>query len=236
MDTPKEAMEAVEAVEVLVHLVPGYVAFRIFKVDEDWRRVRQSDVVYGSLVFSLLSYAAFLAFRGWLPGGTMLAVIGWALVIAVVIAVIAKMAVKPALYWLLYKLGVTDEDSQGSAFDKIFNDPKIHVRQITAYLKSGEAVTCDDTLEYSQTEGASRRIHSYYTDRDGNLNIIPSRKRIARDAKWEAVEDVTSDWGVRTFHIPADQIERIDVRLSDGHPLMSRIRGFFTGIWRRWWS
>ena len=45
---------SVEAVNVLGFLAPGYLAFRIYKIDSDWNSIRQIDTIYGSLIFRFL--------------------------------------------------------------------------------------------------------------------------------------------------------------------------------------
>lgn len=51
-----------ETIRLLVFLAPGFLAFRIYLIDADWGSVPQLDIIYGSLVFSALSYACFLLF------------------------------------------------------------------------------------------------------------------------------------------------------------------------------
>src|SRR5690606_36483062 len=135
----------------------------IYMIDADWGSVRQLDIIYGSLVFSALSYACFLLFDSVTGHSSMLSFVAVTFGAAIALSLLWKRFGHPKFHALLKRLGMTNEDNQGDVWQKIFNDPRIYVTQITAYLKNGEAIMCDDTAEFDRPELRAKGVFPYYS-------------------------------------------------------------------------
>ena len=205
-----------EAIKILGFLAPGYLAFRLYKIDSDWNTIRQIDTVYGSLIFSFFGYGGYLLVEHC--GG--LQSKGWFVPLVLVFSIAAGLIWRhfghPAIHKLLYFIGITNEDNKGNVWQKIFNDPRIYVTQITAYLKNGEAIQCDDTAHFDTPERRQKGIFPYYTHRDGQISFIPNLRKEANSNCWTEISDVEvdSDWGVRMVYITPEQLQRLELRIT----------------------
>ncbi|MEQ9567939.1 MAG: hypothetical protein RLN85_19375, partial [Pseudomonadales bacterium] len=220
---------------ILVVLAPGFIGFRLYMIDADWRGIRQIDVLYGSLVFSSLAYGTYLAISSWLD----LNGIGWLIAItfasAAVLGVLWKRIGHPALHRALNLIGLTNEDNRGGVWEKIFNDPRIYVTQITAYLKNGEALQCDETKAFDRDELRAKGIFPYYAHRDGQICFVPNMRQRTESAEWEDVEQVeeSAEWGLRMVYLNPDELQRLELRITPVKPGPSLIRRLRTALARR---
>lgn len=212
-----------DGLNLLFWLAPGFLAFRFYKIDADWRSIHQVDVIYGSLIFSVLGYAALYPFRGYIAGFGESWLIITALFSAVPIAAFWKVIGHRSLHRVLHKVGYTNEDNCGDVWQKIFNEPKIYVTQINAYMKNGEAIACDNTLLYDTPELRSAGIYPYYSHRDRQICFIPNRRKKS-DGDWIELQDVSDIWGTRIVYINPDELQRLEVRVAP------------TGHDTRWWK
>lgn len=202
---------------VLLFLAPGFLGFRLYMIDADWSAIRQLDLVYGSLIFSALGYLCYAGFLA-ATGATHVA---WFVVVsfasAIAIALIWKKYGHTALHKLLSKLKLTNEDNRGDVWQKIFNDPQLYVTQITAYLKNGEVIQCDDTAAYDRPELREKGIFPYYSHRDGQIYFVPTlRKAAAPGSQWEPVDDIEAaeDWGIRLVYVTPAELQRLELRVT----------------------
>lgn len=206
---------SVDTIKILLFLAPGFLAFRLYMIDSVWREIRHLDVVYGSLVFSTLGYSCYLAFAFFTGLEGPLWLVAVALFSSVALAVIWRKYGHPIVHGLLSRMGITNEDNLGDVWQKIFNDPRIYVTQITAYLKNGEAIDCDETEAFDRQDLRGKGIFSYYAHRDRQLCFVPTARRRSADAEWEPVEDVEAEgWGVRMVYINPDELQRLEVRVA----------------------
>ncbi|WP_420345391.1 hypothetical protein [Pelagibius sp.] len=207
---------SVDALRVLLLLAPGFVGFRLYMIDSSWGDIRQLDIIYGSLVFSAIGYGFYLLFSYIIGFDSII----WMIIISFISAIISALTWRlhghTLLHRLLHRLQVTNEDNLGDVWQKIFNDPRIYVTQITAYLKSGEAIQCDNTADFDRPELRSKGIFPYYTHREGQICFVPNLRKRCPNSEWEAVEDVeaTAGWGVRMIYIRPDELQRLEVRVT----------------------
>ncbi len=91
-----------------------------------------------------------------------------------------------------------------------------YVTQITAYLKNGEALQCDDTTTFDRPELRAKGIFPYYTHRDGQICFVLSRRKRSVDSEWEEVKDVEAptDWGLRMVYLNPDELQRLELRIT----------------------
>ena len=207
---------SVDTLIILLLLAPGFLGYRLYKIDSEWRQVRHLDIVYGSLIFSAIGYSVHLIFATIFDLTNPVWLITIAFVSAAITALLWKRYGHGALHRLLNRLGMTNEDNLGDVWQKIFNDPKIYVTQISAYLKSGEAVQCDDTKYYDRPELRAKGIYSYYTHGDREICFVFNRRKRAPDSEWEEVKDVEgdTDWGLRVVYLNADELQRLELRVT----------------------
>lgn len=120
------------------------------------------------------------------------------------------------MHKVLQFIGITNEDNKGNVWQKIFNDPKLYVTQITAYMKNGDAIQCDDTAQFDTPELRKKGIFPYYTHRDGQISFIPNLRKGATSKSWTRISDVEagSDWGVRMVYITPEEIQRLELRIT----------------------
>ena len=202
--------------EVLLFLAPGFLGFRLYMIDSDWSDIRHLDIIYGSLIFSTLGYSCYVAFvavfginhLGWFTG--------IAFSSAILAALLWRRYGHGILHRLLHWLGITNEDNRGDVWQKIFNDPRIYVTQITAYLKNGEAIECDETKAFDRPGLRAKGIFPYYAHRGGEICFVPNRRKPSSDANWEDVKDVEApaDWGLRMVYLNPDEVQRLELRIT----------------------
>lgn len=211
---------SVDTLKILLFLAPGFLGFRLYMIDSDWREIRHLDIIYGSLIFSAIGYGGYLA----LAIGFNLDHLAWLIVVSFVSAVLAALVWKRyghrLLHLLLQRLHMTNEDNLGDVWQKIFNDPKIYVTQITAYLKNGEVIQCDQTTTFDRPELRAKGIFPYYAHRDRQICFVPTQRKRSPYSEWEDVEDVESapDWGLRMVYINPDEIQRLEIRIAPVSP------------------
>ena len=207
---------SVETLKVLLFLAPGFLGFRLYMIDSDWREIRHLDIIYGSLIFSALGYGCHLMLESWFG----LDHLGWFIAIsfgtAVAAALIWRKYGHGVLHSLLHRLGITNEDNLGDVWQKIFNDPRIYVTQITAYLKNGEAIECDETKAFDRPGLRDKGIFPYYAHRGGEICFVPNRRRRSPNSDWEEVKDVeaAADWGLRMVYLNPDELQRLELRIT----------------------
>ena len=206
---------AQETVRLFISLAPGYLAYCVYKLDADWRDLRQMDVIYGSLIFSVLSYgcAEGIEYALGRQDSWLFALLTFGT--AFLIAFAYRSLIEPWTYSILRRLGATNQDSRGNVWQKLFNDPQIYVTQIHAYLKSGEAIGCDDTSYFDRPDLRKRGIFPYYSHLDGQLCFVPTRRKHS-DGEWEDVIDVEAgaEWGLRMIYVNPRELERLELRLT----------------------
>ncbi len=200
----------------MLFLAPGFLGFRLYMIDVNWREVRYLDIIYGSLVFSAIGYGTYLIVDSiGEPSGLLLFVVVTFLS-SIVSALVWKRYGHGLLHKLLNKLGITNEDNLGDGWQRIFNNPRIYVTQITAYLKNGEAIQCDDTAAFDRPDLRAKGIFSYYTHREGQICFIPNRRKRSPESDWVAMKDVdaTAGWGLRMVYLNPDEIQRLELRIT----------------------
>ena len=205
-----------ETIRLLVFLAPGFIAFRIYMIDAEWSDIRQLDIIYGSLVFSALSYAFFVLFAWGSGYDDMFSFISSTFGVAIIFAILWKKFGHPMFHSLMERMAVTNEDNQGDVWQKIFNDPRIYVTQITAYLKNGEVIMCDDTRMFDRPELRAKGVFPYYSHKDGQLCFVPNSRKRSTEADWEPVEDAEAgaDWGLRLVYIVPSELQRLELRIT----------------------
>lgn len=211
---------SVDTLEILLFLAPGFLGFRLYMIDADWRETRHLDIIYGSLVFSAIGYGCYAV----LAIGFNLNHLAWLITISFPSAVVAALVWKRyghgSLHGLLHRLRLTNEDNLGDVWQKIFNDPRIYVTQITAYLKNGEAIECDETKAFDRPGLRANGIFPYYAHRDGEICFVPNRRKRSPDSDWEDVKDVeaAADWGLRMVYLNPDELQRLELRITPVKP------------------
>lgn len=203
------------SIEILLALAPGFLAFRIAMIDAEWSQLRTLDVFYGSLSFSVFSYAAWeiiVIYTGWTGTLSFLVTI---LFVSLAAGVAWKRWGWVWVYALLRKWKITNQDHRGNVWQKIFNDPNVYVTQINAYLKDGSAIGCDDIRAFDRAEWRKQGIFPYYPHKEGQIAFIPNRRLNQATMKWENLEDIEAEgWGVRTVYINPSELERLELRLA----------------------
>ncbi len=219
-----------ETLNVMLLLVPGFIAFRIYKIDANWSAISPIDVAYGSLIFSLAGYVALDALRGYVdmpkvlqPYGSSI-YIAAALVIASMLGLGWRMWGHSKFHKALQLLKITNEDNQGDVWQNIFNQPRTQITQIYAYLKNGEAIGCDDTSLFARKELWDRRIFPYYTHNDRQMCFAANVRRI--NGIWTKIPyvDAGDEWGLRLVYFNPDEIQRVEVRIAPVPKQSSRWR------------
>lgn len=216
-----------EALDIMLWLAPGFLAFRVYKIDADWQSIQQIDVVYGSLIFSVLGYGALYPFRGLIASHGATWLILASLPSAIPIALIWRMVGHPVFHRFMQAIGTTNEDNRGDVWQRIFNEPQIYVTQIFAYMKNGEGIGCNDTSVYDTQARRKKGVYPYYTHKDKQICFVPNRRLV--DGKWTDIEEVELDsrWGIRMVYVSPDELQRLEVRIA---PIVAENR------WKTLWT
>tara|TARA_R110002074_G_scaffold130555_4_gene272240 strand:+ start:1506 stop:2138 length:633 start_codon:yes stop_codon:yes gene_type:complete len=203
-----------DAINAMIWLAPGYLAFRIYRIDADWNSISQLDVLYSSLIFSVLGYATLWPFRHYFgdQAGTRLVV--FAFVTTMLIALAWRKWGHTKFHWMLNRLGLTNEDNTGDVWQRLFNNTDAYVTQINVYLKNGDVIACDDTRAFDTPELRKKGLYPYYTHKNGQLSFVPNRRCI--NGNWSDLSEVNAagEWGLRMVYINPDELQRLEVRIA----------------------
>lgn len=212
-----------EALNVLKFLFPGYIAFRVYLIDKPWNSLNTLHIIFGGLSFSVLIHLAIDGITGALSLIFTREIVlheAFYLSISIVVALIFGLAWRTMGHSLFHKFlsigRITNEDNRYTPWMNIFYNPKIHVRQITAYLKDGTALQCDETNFFDTEELRRLGIYSHYVSIDGDISFIANKIRHSKSDEWEDLPDMhITGWGIKTQWIAASEIARLEVRLID---------------------
>ena len=205
-----------DLLKTLLFLAPGYLGFRLYRIDQSWNDLNPIHIIYGSLIFSALGYATYYGLIALgVPDNPFWFVIAIGF-FAVLYAFFWRVVGHKALHRLLQKMGVTNEDNSGTPWSLIFNNPKVFLSQITVHLKDGSAVKSEDTKEYNFRELTRLGIHPYYADTAGDLYLVCTHYRPPETTEWEEVPEIhcTPPWGIKLSFIPHGEITRIEARAT----------------------
>lgn len=203
-----------ETIQVLLFLAPGYLAYRLYKIDSVWAQVPLISIAYGSLAFSAIAYVSM----GYVTTDetSQATKVIWTFSFALVAGIIWRRFGHRLFHETLRRLKITNEDNSGDVWQKMFNDPRIFIRQVRVYLKNDDAFACDDTRSLVTRERARIGIHPYYTNQDRQIGFIPTHRKLAGATDWEALADIDSaEWGIRYIYFNSSEIARVEVRLAD---------------------
>lgn len=191
--------------QTLVVMAGGYIGYRISAVGKDTRHTTV-DVVFNTLVFGLIcrtcSEAAMaVQLHPWL--GAAMGMFG-----ACVAAMVWRRYLEATWAKALKTLGVSISDRHLTAWDPLRVNPALRPSQITVHLQSGDVLMCDNVPHF-----ANRPTGPCSFGIDGSVALYVTQRFPKGASEWIEC-DVTApdDWGCQISYIPADQIERIDVR------------------------
>ncbi|SRR6266851_6563558 len=206
-----------ELLSILLFLAPGYLGFRLYQIDQPWRKLNTIDVIYGSLIFSTLAYGTYLLLLsiGWADSPARR--VGSLLLFSFLYALIWRRFGHAPFHKALHWLGITNEDNSSTAWSQIFNNPKIYLSQIIIHLKDGSQVQCDHTHFYHLDDLKRVGVHPYYSDAAGNLYLVCTHRRATPDAEWEEIPDIhcPAPWGIKLSFVPTGEIVRIEARATE---------------------
>lgn len=163
------------------------------------------DAVFISLAFSsvallVFSYAVDLVGDAW----SCVAALSTALLTGAIWRTVGR----PSWQWLMSACGVHREDGLFHGWDAIVQT-KRRVGQATVHTKSGRVLHLLNRPEYR-----SAPWEGLYLGGDGSVTMIVEEEDLpdGQERKRETIRD--SEWGDRMTHIPADQIERVEIRMK----------------------
>jgi len=206
-----------DAIQVLVYLAPGYLAYRIYKIDSPWSAIPTISIAYGSLAFSAVGYmlgaftSKFLSEHAIVVSSNLLSFF-----FAIGAGLLWRVFGHPWFHWLLRKAHISNEDNRGDVWQKVFNDPRLFLSQIRVYLKTGEAFACDDTHSLGTPERERIGIYPYYAHDDRQIGFIPTHTKKPGDTEWRDAKDIDAPgWGVRFVIFNPEEIQYMDVRMME---------------------
>lgn len=205
-----------EALAILLFLVPGFLAFRIFTIDKPWKNIHILNIFYASLGFSILTYAityyVFLFVVGAINDTNILALVLVSSVLGILTGVMWRRYFHPKIHSWFRKLRVSNEDNEGDSWSRIFNNTSCIVTQIIVRLKDGTSYMSDDTEKFAKNKYEDVGIYPYYSDMDQCLIFIPTH--YFEDSTWKeytAIEDEV--YGVRLIYIRPEDVYDLQVRV-----------------------
>ncbi len=206
---------------ILLFLCPGFLSMRIYFIDKSWNDLSFANVFYGSLIFSMFSYVFVgvvysligVEYQGVLNGGPF-AFAATAIPVAVSLGLAWRCCGHPWLHAALNALKITNEDNKSNPWMNIFNNPKIHLSQITIHLKDGSALRCDETKFYDQKCLREIGVYSHYASANGDICIIATHFMKANSKAWSQIPqiNVEAPWGIKMQWVPAREIARVEAR------------------------
>lgn len=119
----------------------------------------------------------------------------------------------------MHWLGIHVDDGLGTAWEALIQYPDTRVTQIMVRLKDGTDLFCKDALRYAQTDkppwaGLADFCPKFGTD-GAVVMVVEEEEEQNGDAPLERTAMVDDHFGCRMTYIPADQIERVEMRLKD---------------------
>lgn len=206
---------------ILLFLCPGFLSMRIYFIDKTWNEMSFVNVFYGSLIFSMFSYVVVgvvynfigMEYTGVFKDGPF-AFAATAIPVAVLLGLVWRCCGHPWLHGLLNWLKVTNEDNKSTPWMGVFNNPKLHISQITVHLKDGSALRCDETKFYDNKKLRDVGIYSHYASAGGDICFIATHYMKANSKEWSKISQINVEppWGIKMQWIPAREIARVEAR------------------------
>lgn len=207
-----------DTLPLLLSLIPGFLAYRIYTIDKQWSSINQINILFSVLSFGIpIKILSDVISSGWLVHSLVDDVAGLSPFVSIFLAVLTGIAWKKYGHGLFHRLlaasMVTKEDNEGNAWRQIFNNPRTYVSQIVVCLKSGEWMMCEDTNRFNKYSKA--HIYPYYADANGGIYFIATHRKTDFSRPWQPLINVDSgdEWGVRVTYLKESDIARIDFRL-----------------------
>lgn len=212
-----------ETLPLLISLIPGFIAFRIFTIDKSWSNLNQINIVFGILSFSAIittivySITQTMAYEVIFGSESQIFNLTVGCFLAVGISIFWRKFGIEFVHKSLRFIRITNEDHIGNTWQRIFNNPNITVTQIIAYPKNGDILMCEDTTKFMSKHYSEKNIPAYCSDSEGNLFFIATHSRKDRTRPWKELSsiDAGDKWGVRVTYLKKDDISRIDLRIEN---------------------
>lgn len=204
-----------ETLPILVALLPGYVAFRLYMIDRDWTKINQVNVLFGVLSFSVISYGFSTLLLKAVAASQPIIIIGCNLLVGVALGFAWARWGHKAVHRALQMAGLTNEDNLGDAWSYLMNR-ELSLTQIIVTLKNGELLKCEDLSQMVTKEEYDSGIFSYYSDIGGNLVFIPTHRKNKESDGWceLPLPYAGERWGHRMTFVKREEIARLDVRVK----------------------
>ncbi len=212
-----------DLIGVLTYLAPGYLAFSLYAVEKE--KVRQETVFFIALIYAIISNevfgAAFTANKEfWGDKFADLLHFIAAIISAIFIAILWKTILSRWITSGLRKLGVTNEDNNGTCWDYAFYNPNIYITQISVTLLNGYEYRLDDAYYYAKfllRNSSSKNLVPYYFSRGDSLAFIPSEFKRAGETEWRKIDPTQENgiWGVQWMIFPLSQISDVTINCID---------------------
>ncbi|WP_298618722.1 hypothetical protein [uncultured Zoogloea sp.] len=195
--------------EIQVALGGGYLAY-VLAYSGLRRGHGATDTAMISLAFGLIGV---LVFRS-MPGGDWARVAG-GLLAMLVAAAVWRARVRALIARATAGFGVHADDGLISGWDSLIQEPGLQVTQARVVLTDGTDLFCADTGKYS--DGPHRGL---VLGGDGSVTMVVETEERAGGEETPR-GDIRTDWGTRVTYVPADRIQRVELRCHGHHPTAS---------------
>lgn len=192
--------------ESLIALAGGYIGYRLTANGKDASHTN-IDVVFGTLVFALISHLTSIATQANgvpLYLGALLAVLA-----AAATALLWRKWGEGALFWFCRRIKVSISTRHHTAWDPLRVKANLHPVQIIVKRKDGMQLMCSRLSDFAGKEtgacwfGADGSVALYVTD-----VLEPGE-----DKDWVAQDiEGPDDWGALMTYIPASEVKQLMVR------------------------
>lgn len=186
-----------------VALGSGYLAYMIAYAGLRTHH-KTMDAVFISLAFSSLGLIAFQALEKC--GSVKSAFITF--LVCVVTAVIWRSFGRSVWLWIMNVLSVHREDGVYSPWDSIVQTD-CRVGQVSVHLKNGGILYLDDRRQFTDVPWKG-----LYLGSDGGIIMVVESEKTPEGKEEVRKGIVDTDWGTRLTYIPAQEIERVNIRMK----------------------
>ena len=209
----------VSAWQLQVALGSGYAAYMVAYTGI--RSHHQAvDTTFRTIAFGLVATAVMLALPNWWRP----IIILMAFVATVTVALLWRM--NGMRWWIatLRNLDVSWSDDTPSAWAKFSQDQDSRISQLQVVTTDDRVFICDDAEAF-----ADRPQGPCVLGTNGDLTMYVTHTKALGDTTKQRSETIDVDgWGTRMTYIPADKIQRLQVRRTSGTKTRRRRSGLFS--------
>ena len=187
--------------ELQTALAGGYLAYWIGYAGLEGNR-RAVDIALLTFAFGL---PAIGAFRLALPHGALWAVMA-GLGIAISGGLLWRIVGRELVLATLKRLGIHREDGVHSAWAALIQQRNLTVGQLSVHTKDGR-VLYQNANHYPEAH-----LGGMYFGGDGSIVMVVEEEDLPNGSEEQRTGIKDANWGTRVTYIPADQIQRVNIR------------------------